>query len=572
MSLPVEILSLIFHYVSPEENLSSLQFVSRQFNHVANEPLLWRHYCQHSLRYWDPRHDFPTLLEKDVKSVNWKSLFCERRFINEIVAELLDEIIQSTAHRLTKIEHVCEFGLDAKDYLLGQMNPRGDAEDYLARRYWANTMLDSIHRGMAIDVWYNAAKASWMPSDTDAVDEEEGPGLDRCLSAFDMFVLHDQEYDMDWVCHRLDAMAAEFRNEYRQFNTWSTRQQALALVQWLRGKKGFMGLPMLTGESHYRNLRNCLIGHALSEDDHNSLPIISCAIFQQLATRLGLHADLVSYPGHVHVSVQPPTGFDADGNLLSSPTSNPGRIYFNPHGSSDEVSKALLRHRLVEVGWQGNPDTVLEPASIPETITRTGNNIVATYNMATTLPDTHPAQPALRHLRAGHPSLNLEAAKYSYMWASIMMAGVTTPFWAVQVSTFLSHVLARYHQEDMWIVEKYLRPAYNRWRETQPNVLDNHVTERELHYVLNSLRNLDNREVTRRIGGIHRTSNSVWCIESGMCLDTNGMVTWASSMDGRRAEADRCLDIRGVRIRARRMLVSLARRNAGEGGGRSTAR
>lgn len=494
MSLPVEILSLIFHYLSPEENLSSLQLVSRQFNLVANEPLLWRYYCQTYLRYWDPRHGFPTLLEKEVGTVDWKALYCERKFINEIVGELLDEIIQSTAHRLSKIEHVCEFGLDAKDYLLGQMRSGNEADDCLARRYWANTMLDSIHRGMAIDVWYNAAKASWIPGDADVLDEE-GPGLDRCLSAFDMFVLHDQEYDMDWVCDRLDAMATEFRKEYRLFNTWSTRQQALTLVQWLREKKGFLGLPMLMGESDYRNLRNCLIGHALSEDDHSSLPIISCAIFQQVATRLGLQADLVSYPGHVHVSVEPPTCFDADGNPLTPPTLNSGRIYFNPHGSSDEVSKALLRRRLVEVGWQGNPDAVLESASIPETITRTANNIVATYNMATTLPDTHPSQPSLRHLRAGYPDLNLEAAKYAYMWASIMMAGVTTPFWAVQVSTFLSHVLARSYQEDMWIVEKYLRPAYNRWRETQPNVLNNHVTERELHYVLNSLRNIDNRVV-----------------------------------------------------------------------------
>jgi len=56
-------------------------------------------------------------------------------------------------------------------------------------RYYANSVLDSIHRGIAVDAWskYQGNALS-------------GRGLDRALGAFDMFVLHDQPEDLDYVC------------------------------------------------------------------------------------------------------------------------------------------------------------------------------------------------------------------------------------------------------------------------------------------------------------------------------------------------------------------------------------
>ncbi len=85
----------------------------------------------------------------------------------------------------------------------------------------------------------------------------------------------------------------------------------LALVGWLRSNN-------LTGmdspEANYRNLRNCLIGHALSEDDHPSLPIISSAIFCCVAERVGLTSSCCSIPSHVHATV-----FAAPGQTLTGP-------------------------------------------------------------------------------------------------------------------------------------------------------------------------------------------------------------------------------------------------------------
>ena len=55
-------------------------------------------------------------------------------------------------------------------------------------RYHANAALDSIHRSVAVELWsrYQGQSSSFA-------------GLDTALGAFDMFVLHDQEQDLEYV-------------------------------------------------------------------------------------------------------------------------------------------------------------------------------------------------------------------------------------------------------------------------------------------------------------------------------------------------------------------------------------
>ncbi len=48
--------------------------------------------------------------------------------------------------------------------------------------------MDSIHRGVAVELW-SRYQGRALSSD----------GLDTALGAFDMFVLHDQEQDIDYV-------------------------------------------------------------------------------------------------------------------------------------------------------------------------------------------------------------------------------------------------------------------------------------------------------------------------------------------------------------------------------------
>lgn len=473
-SLPFELLAQIFHHVSPEENLLSLQLVSQYFRTIASEPLLWRFYCLSSFRHWAPEHEIEAKYDRpDPTSVPWQDLWLRRKRTNARISNQLGAIIESATHRLARIGEVCEFGYDAKDYLLEQSRAPEGLEDVLARRYWARTILASIHRGMAVDAWAN------MSSTRD--------GLDRGLSAFDMFVLHDQEYDMDWVSRHLDGLTEEFRKEHPAFDEWSTRRQALALVRWMRTTKGFNGVPG-PEEVNYRNLRNCLIGHALTEEDHASLPIISSAIYQQIATRLGLQAELCSYPSHIYVSVQPPPNRDLDGEPLTDAARQQRRMYLDPFKHEHEVSEASLRRFLADHGLQSGMDVFLEGARPEELLIRVAHNIKATHDESQVVrPPDDPSQPFLKRLRAGYDDLNLEAAYYGSLWAMLVLTPVSRAGWDHNLAYSLRRFALAY-SEDLWIVKRYLSPLYD-----QLPHQDHRFGWDNLNEVLGMLHNLDNR-------------------------------------------------------------------------------
>jgi len=50
------------------------------------------------------------------------------------------------------------------------------------------TALDSIHRGVAVEIWYAYQESPLARK-----------GLEQALGAFDLFVLHDQPQDIDYV-------------------------------------------------------------------------------------------------------------------------------------------------------------------------------------------------------------------------------------------------------------------------------------------------------------------------------------------------------------------------------------
>jgi F-box protein 21 len=190
--IPDEIIRHILLYLPPEDTLENFQLLSRRYQHLANESLLWRWHCQHSFRHWHPDHDFHEKLTVRASSVDWRGLWTRRKRNNNRVARLLDGVLSTKVGQLKKLKQICELGYDAKDYLLEQCRADDSAEDVLARRYHANSALDSIHRGVAVEVWsrYQGHALS-------------SRNLDTALGAFDMFVLHDQPHDLDYVCFDL---------------------------------------------------------------------------------------------------------------------------------------------------------------------------------------------------------------------------------------------------------------------------------------------------------------------------------------------------------------------------------
>jgi F-box protein 21 len=338
--------------------------------------------------------------------------------------------------------------------------------------------------------------------------------LDTALGAFDMFVVHDREHNLDYVrarrCRRaalgplanalqvvrtLDELAKAFRAEHPTFKEMSTREKALSLVRWVRARN-------LTGMDHpeinYRNLRNCFIGHALSDEHHPSLPIISSAIYTCIAERLGMTATCLAFPSHVHAAVYAPPGEDLDGDETGDVDGERKRICLDPYGSDNEVTLSDLRLRLVEFGWTQGTDAFLRPTPVPIIVQRTAQNIRATYDTARHLTEDDALGAEMKRLRSGHPSLNMEVAMYAALWAEVLMKQATSLHWEASLPDFLRRFALGW-AEDAWIVRRHLAPLYDRFVAAQARPRQR-IGYENVHEILGMLDNLDRRapEVSRR--------------------------------------------------------------------------
>jgi F-box protein 21 len=289
----------------------------------------------------------------------------------------------------------------------------------------------------------------------------------------------------------LDELAERFKDEHPAFEGMSTRQKALSLVRWLRANN-FTGMDH--PEINYRNLRNCFIGHALSDDQHQSLPIISSAIFTCVAERLGMTAFCLAFPSHVHAAVYAPPGEDLDGAQVETTDGEQIRMCLDPYGSDEEVTLSDLRIRLVEFGWTQGTEAFLSPSPVPIIVQRTAQNIKATHDTIRNLTDNEILEAEMKRLRSGHPDLNMEAALYASMWAELLMKQASSFHWDSNLASFLQKFALSW-SEDVWIVRKYLLPLYEKFMASQANLRPRRGWH-NVHEILAMLDNLDSRQPT----------------------------------------------------------------------------
>lgn len=253
----------------------------------------------------------------------------------------------------------------------------------------------------------------------------------------------------------LDDVVARFRASCPNLSELTTRETALALNRWVRANN-------LTGlnnpERNYRNLRNCLIGQALRHSEHESIPLISSAIFCCLAARLGLNAQCCAFPSHVHAIVFAPAGRNLDGTRTDGCREQPERMYLDPYGLDNEVPASDLQNLLSHYGWQTSTDAFLAPVPPLSMVLRTAQNIKATFARILELQDD--AHRELSQLLCGNNAMNVDASLYSAMWASLMLTPPNTFEWDDRLASFLRRFAGSW-PEDAWLVEKYLWPMYS---------------------------------------------------------------------------------------------------------------
>ncbi|KAF2500132.1 YccV-like-domain-containing protein [Lophium mytilinum] len=448
-SLPTEILQAIFEFLPPEA-LVTCSGVSRRLKAIATLPALWRSQCQMLFKFWHARHHISSKLGGPLPDTNWQALFKERITADRTTSRLLQEILASQKRQIANIAEIAALGYDAKDALLRECNVPDDTEDVLARKFYANAALDRIHRELAINVWKDLAKGTEVK-------------LERALAAYDMFTLGTNAGDIDDITRFLDDLARSLRLENPTLSSLSTREQALTLASFLRSRN-YRGV----SEGSYTALRNNFIGIVLSNEDHESLPLISVAIYCAVAERVGLDARPCGYPFHVYGIVHPPKGHTLDGKLAST-TATPEHLYIDPFRSDLAVPEDSLRTMLRQMGIHSSDHSnFLGDASTRDLVLRTARNIM---NSVQTIRQTEEQLWANSSFRP--PSWlsafpDMDDAFYATLWSMLILGpGLEEDGSVASITTrrrqYLPYLCDHFQQHSPWdvtLIEEHIVPMF----------------------------------------------------------------------------------------------------------------
>lgn len=487
--LPVEILEAIFFHLDPQSLLAVAQSCRRIKALTSDAPLIWRHFCQTHFKTWDSRHRMDAKFAGPLSNVDWRSVFIKRVRTERETLRLLNGVLGSQCNRTQNIDKIAEFGYDAKEALLREATCDEAGEDFLARRYYANAILQRIQREMVLDVWTDLGRGADVP-------------LEKALAAFDMFTHAGENVEFETVAHDLDMLAAGLKQQYPAFDDLSARAKASTLAFFLR-ERGFRGV----SDSSYRALHNSFIALVLRSETHDSLPLISVAIFCALARRVGLDARPCGFLYHVYCLIYAPENYTLDGIYKPTSSKDLDYIYLDPFRSSDEVLVEDLQRRLREMGVPPlQRNSYLSDSNTRDMVLRTARNIVASVQ-------------TIRQTDAGAFGINaswlnvtpdMDNAFYATIWAMLILGPDDEPVSMPHVLAssrrrqYLPYLLEHFSTHYPWdvsLLTQYVIPMFINLPEG----------ERLISYV-DSMRRMDGipKSPKRRAGG---TANSVaFCV------------------------------------------------------------
>ncbi|KAL8673344.1 MAG: hypothetical protein Q9168_002223 [Polycauliona sp. 1 TL-2023] len=432
--LPTEILYQVLLNIPPA-SIPTLQQVCRNFNDLA-QPLLWRHHCLTQFRYWSPEHDIQTKYAQAPVKVDWKRLFQARHLADRAISQNLEDILSSQTGRIEKSEKILAHGYDAKDTLLRHLNVGNDADDVLARRYYSDAVLGAVHRTRAIEEWCR-------------LKEGHPVSLERALAAFDQFVLHDRDGDMEETSARLDSVAESIRLRYPDLPEASPQRKAETITEYLLSKN----LTGVDADSQYHNLQNSFIGLALQSNERAALPLISVAIFCAVSKRLDLVAEPCGFPFHIYAIVMAPEGHDIDGRPLQD-GSEAQRFYMDPFRSDKVIHKSDLVAQLKAIGIAPiEHEARLGTASTADMVRRTARNII------TAIQSTRHVHDLNTSVETAYPES--DGALYSALWALLLLDEDNTArsAGARYLPYMLDHVEKQFLM-DIFLFEKFATPLF----------------------------------------------------------------------------------------------------------------
>lgn len=450
-ALPDELLEAIVFYLPPKD---AVRFgaACRQSNKITHDHLVWQRHCLQTYKYWEPKHEISERKQLPPAQTKWKRLFIERQNMDKEALQLFDSMLEAQQKRTARMEEIAGKGYDVKDLLvkLRDKTP-DDAEDVLARRYYANAILGQLHRKTALEQW-------------NKLQRHEMVSLESVLGAYDLFVLGGGKGDLGDISQELDRIAQCIRLRDPEFDDLSIRKKAVQIAKYLRSEQ-LVGNP---SQEDYHALRNNFISIALFDDVHTSLPLQSVAIYCCVARRLGVNAKPSNYPMHVHAVIEAPETEDLDGRptMLNDATSEaraedgPATMHMDPWRSSEEVPTEELTTRLIQMGVPPQQNAHhLGATSMLEMALRTGRNIMNSVQEA------RDRQRGTTR-RATVP--DVESAWYSMLWSMVILGDSNSAATLHRRRQCLPYLLEHFQQhfpEDLNLIENVLVPMFEGERE-----------------------------------------------------------------------------------------------------------
>lgn len=420
--LPTEILEAIFLHLDPHALLSVSQ-TSKHIREIATDsPTIWRHLCQTHFKTWDARHNIAAKFRGPLSSVDWKALFITRTQIAENTKALLNIIIATQHGRIQCINEIADYGYDAKETLLKECACPDDAEDVLARRYYANAILERIHREIALKIWKDLRHGVDVP-------------MERALGAYDVFARMGQDVDTDVVAEDIDCLANGVLIHYPDFRDMDSRMKASTLASYLRDQ-GYTGVP----DTSYRALQNSFIGLVLRSPTHESLPLVSVAIYCAVAQRLGLDARPCGFLFHVYTIVYAPKNYNLNGEYKPTSSTNLDYMYLDPFRSSSEVRQVDLQRSLRNMGVPSSEhNTYLSCTTTREMVLRTARNIInSVQTIQQTEAGTRGLQPSWLTIQP-----DMDNAFYATIWAMLLLESSEDPITGLPSANSPASILRR---------------------------------------------------------------------------------------------------------------------------------
>jgi F-box protein 21 len=362
LDLPDELIHSIFVHLDAS-TAANLGRSSKRLQKISNTASLWRRWCRDAWNYWEERENRPVPDYNLHSATPWKDVYSDKVNRDKTFLVLFDQLLSKQQGRMALMHEIVEtLTYDAKDMLQRQLRTSDDAEDVLARRYWAGVVLELLHRYKALQIW---DKMQW----------QDYPPLEDALGAFDIFIQgSSSDYELTILNKELDDIAHTIQNLDSQWHTKDHIAKAVVISNYLR-EHSLIGCSSET----FNQMRHRFLCHVLTNPtEKSSIPLQSVAIFCCVAQRLGVNAWPCNFPRKIHAVIESPYGPSIK-DTRASQTIPEGVVWMSPFDSDEILTEQTMRDMLDRMPEYDTPESqysCLTRAYTRALVLRTGINII----------------------------------------------------------------------------------------------------------------------------------------------------------------------------------------------------